>query len=142
MNITDRPTVGKLVVPFVVDANRDPIDFRELDPEHVKRCATGRRCGVCGHKIRRPPLAFIGPADTRDCFADPWMHLECAELALQTCPFLSGRKDWREEEGRRAPLLQPYSAGMVIYIAQDGDAFRDIAMHWHFHALGPITRPA
>ena len=59
----DRPVAGNLIVPYMVDASRTPIDFKAVDPDHVKRCATARRCGICGRKIRSGPLAFIGPND-------------------------------------------------------------------------------
>lgn len=137
--LAQRPTVGKLTVPYVVDENRNPIDFKEMDLEHVKRCATARRCGVCGHKARGY-LAFIGPDDGRRCFADPWMHEDCARLAMNQCPFLAGRRDWREEDGRREPMLKTYSLGMTLFIAPDGSAHRDQLGHWHFEAVGTLTR--
>lgn len=130
----ERPKVGHLVVPFMVDAERSPIDFKALDPGHVDLCATKGRCGVCGGKIRRGPVAFIGPDDGRTCFADPWMHPACADIAMQQCPFLTGRRDWREDGG---PLLQPYSAGMVRVLADNWRAHRDLLGAWHFEAMRP-----
>ena len=133
-------TVGRLTVPYMVDATRMPVDFKELDREHINRCIKHRRCGICGGKIRGR-LAFIGPADgARDCFADPWMHEDCARLAMEQCPFLAGRRDWREREGREDPLLQRYSDGMALYLADDGQAYRGQLGETHFHALGPLTR--
>jgi hypothetical protein len=135
-----QPTVGRLTVPYMVDATRSPIDFKELDREHINRCLKHRRCGICGGRIRGV-LAFIGPADgQRDCFADPWMHLECARVAMQQCPFLTGRRDWREESGRNNPLLRRYSDGMALYTATDGRAWRGPLGDTHFHAIGPLER--
>ncbi len=96
----------------MVDATRSPIDFKALDAEHVALCATKGLCGVCGARIRRGPIAFIGPDDGRACFADPWMHPECADVALEQCPFLARRRDWRE--GGDEELLAPYSDGMAL----------------------------
>jgi hypothetical protein len=121
----------------MVDATRSPIDFKALDPDHVDECATRGRCGICGGKIRRGPIAFIGPDDGRTCFADPWMHPACAELAMEQCPFLAGRRDWREDAG---PLLQPYSDGMVRVLAHNWRSHRDGAGAWHFEAVGQIER--
>lgn len=133
MSRMERPTVGRLVVPYMVDATRSPIDFRGLDPAHVDECARRTRCGVCGGRIRRAPIAFIGPDDGRTCFADPWMHPECAELALAQCPFLAGRRDWRLPA---VPLLlEPYSAGMVRVLADRWGSHRDAFGVWHFEAL-------
>lgn len=130
--LAGRPTVGRLVVPFMVDASRTPIDFKAVDAGHVEQCATRTRCGICGERIKRGPIAFIGPDDGRTCFADPWMHPECAEVAMAQCPFLVGRRDWREPGG---DLLRPYSDGMVRILAYNWRAHRDGLGAWHFEAI-------
>ena len=127
-------------MPYMVDATRDPIDFKVIDDVHVENCARRGACGICGQKIRRGPVAFIGPDDGRTCFADPWMHPACADLAMRQCPFLTGRSDWREEEARNAPLLATYSQDMVPLLAQNWRAHRDELGAWHFEALGPVAR--
>jgi hypothetical protein len=131
-----RPTVGKLVVPYMVDATRSPVDFKVLDAGHVDQCAMRTRCGICGARIRRRPIAFIGPDDGRTCFADPWMHPDCADLALAQCPFLAGRRDWREDGG---PLLRPYSDGMIRVLANNWRSHRDPLGNWHFEAVGGLA---
>jgi hypothetical protein len=123
----------------MVDARREPLDFKVLDPAHVEACARLGRCGVCGKKIRRGPIAFIGPDDGRTCFADPWMHEPCAALAMRRCPFLGGRRDWSEAEARNEPLLATYSTGMAVTLARSWRAHRDAAGAWHFEALGPVA---
>ncbi len=130
--LSTRPMVGTLVVPFMVDATRSPIDFKALDPVHVELCATKGLCGVCGARIRRSPIAFIGPDDGRSCFADPWMHPDCADVALAQCPFLARRRDWREPGDA---LLQPYSDGMVRLLADNWRSHRDALGAWHFEAV-------
>lgn len=93
-----QPSVGRLTVPYMVDATRNPIDFKALDKEHIERCMKHRRCGICGGKIRGP-VAFVGPDDARDCFGDPWMHENCARSAMEQCPF-PGRAPRLEGGGR------------------------------------------
>lgn len=129
----ERPKVGGLTVPYMVDASQNPIDFKIVDADHVKRCATAKRCGVCGGKIRQGPFAFIGPDDGRTCFADPWMHQHCAQLAMSQCPFLTGKMDWRED--RDNPLLSTYAHNMKLFLAKDGEAHRDQRGGWHFKAI-------
>jgi hypothetical protein len=133
----ERPTAGALKVPYMVDATRHPIDFKAVDAEHVERCAKHQRCGVCGGRIRRGPFAFVGPlvSHGRGCFADPWMHPECADLAMQQCPFLAGRRDWRDGESRDNPLLRPYSEGMHLRLAPGARSHKDQLGHWHFEAV-------
>ena len=133
-----RPIAGNLTVPYMVDASLNPIDFKAVDKDHVKRCATARRCGICGGKIRNGPLAFIGPNDGRSCFADPWMHVDCGKLAMNQCPFLSGRTTWREDQEN--PLLSTYAHNMVLFTAKDGEAHRDQLGSWHFKAVGELVR--
>lgn len=135
-------TVGRLLVPFMVDASRKPIDFKALDAEHVDECATRTRCGICGRRIRTGPIAFIGPDDDRTCFADPWMHPACAELAMAQCPFLAGRRDWRDPASRTDPLTRRYSDGMRVVLAHNWRSHRDALGGWHFEAIGPVTRAA
>ncbi len=136
-----RPVVGKLTVPYMVDAARQPIDFKVLDSSHVEKCAKHRRCGICGRRINHGRLvAFIGPADDRSCFADPWMHPACAELAMAQCPFLRGSRDWRDPSARVDPFTARYSAGMVLYHARDSRSHRDQFGHWHFEAIGVVER--
>jgi len=141
--VIERPKVGRLTVPFMVDASRTPVDFKLLDQSHVDACAREGRCGVCGGRIRKGPVAFLGPDDGRTCFADPWMHPACAELALEQCPFLGGSRDWR---GADTPDLATttYRPGqMTLALAWNWRAHLDpiLAGHWHFEAVGPVERP-
>jgi hypothetical protein len=71
------------------------------------------------------------------CFADPWMHPDCAERALVQCPFLAGRRGFRV--GADA-LTQPYEDGMVIVLAHNWRSHRDELGGWHFEALGDVSR--
>lgn len=139
--LASRPRVGNLVVPYMVDESRKPIDFKELDPARVERCARHMRCGVCGGRIKHGRLiAFIGPDDGRTCFADPWMHPECADTAAEQCPFVAGRRDWRDPSARTHQLLVPYAGGLVVFLAEGGHAHRDGLRAWHFQAVGPLSR--
>lgn len=129
-----------VTVPFMVDARRSPIDFKRLDAAHIEECATSGKCGICGRKIRRGPIAFIGPNDGRSCFGDPWVHPSCAQSAMTQCPFLSGQRDWSSADDRNNPLLAPFSAGMAVVLARNWRAHRDAAGAWHFQAIGVISR--
>jgi len=140
MSLDTRPTAGGLTVPYMVDERVRPIDFKIVDQARVEACARQGRCGVCGGKIRRGPVAFIGPDDGRSCFADPWMHPSCAAVAALQCPFLGGRRDWRDDAARTEPLLAPYSQRMVTVLATNWRAHRDPGGAWHFEAVGAVMR--
>jgi hypothetical protein len=137
-----RPTVGGLTVPYMVDAERKPIDFKEVDAGHVRQCAKQHRCGICGGRIKSGPYAFIGPDDGRRCFADPWMHLKCARLAMAQCPFLGARRGWRDAESRTNQLLAPYAHNMRLFAAPGGRSHMDQFKHWHFEADGGLWKPS
>lgn len=139
MAVEDRLTVGGLTVPYMVDETRSPIDFKVVSKPNVEDCARNGKCGVCGGKIRRGPIAFIGPDDGRRCFGDPWMHPDCARLAMQQCPFLSRRKGWSDAADAQNPLLTKFEQGMVIVLAQNWRAHYEDG-GWHFMAFGPLTR--
>lgn len=141
--LATRPIVGKLVVPFMVDESKDPVDFKAVDAEHVRQCAQQRRCGVCGGRLSATePYAFIGPDDGRRCFADPWMHMKCARLTMQQCPFVAGRRDWRENlTGEDLDLLSKYSHNMTLFQATSGQSHLDQSNHWHFEAVGQLWKP-
>jgi hypothetical protein len=134
-----RPTAHGLVVPFMVDATLDPIDFKVVDADHVAQCAADRLCGICGGVIPPGPLVFIGPDDQRRCFADPWMHAACARVALVQCPFLTGRSDWRDG-GKNSELLKTYAHNMAAFVASEGRAHQDALGAWHFQAWGTFKK--
>lgn len=138
--LNTRPKAGALVIPYQVDETRKPIDFKAIDSDHIDRCAEENRCGICGGKIRSGPVALIGPDDGRNCFADPWMHIDCADLAMQQCPFLAGRKSWRDADGRESPFIATYAHNMVLYTATNWRLHRDRFGHWHFEAVGGLTK--
>jgi len=134
-----RPLVGRLTVPYMVDERVQPIDFKIVHAGHVRKCAEQDRCGICGKPISDYRV-FIGPNDGRRCFADPWMHADCARLAMQQCPFLADRRGWRETETN--PTLAEFNAryehNMAPVLAPSGRAHRDQFGHWHFEALGEV----
>ena|SRR5215471_6501832 len=137
-----RPTRGGLFVPYMVDERVDPIDFKIVHAGHVRKCSRDRLCGICGLRIaNNTPYAFVGPDDGRRCFADPWMHPACARVAMEQCPFLASRRDWRErsENSLIASMEQRYSHNMALFIAPNGRSHFEEGV-WHFEALGDLRR--
>jgi hypothetical protein len=123
----------------MVDESRSPIDFRALDLAHVALCAREGRCGVCGGKIRRGPIAFIGPTEgERSCFGDPWMHPECARLAVEQCPFINGRRSYYREGSNEVSIV--YEEGMGLVLAHNWRSHLAPDGVWHFEAIGAVVR--
>jgi len=65
------------------------VDFRAIDTRHVLTCVERRRCWACAQKLTRLIWFVGGPlCATNRVFSTTAMHRECAEYALQVCPFL------------------------------------------------------
>ena len=139
--LSDRPLRGRIVVPFMVDESRDPIDFKALDEERLKQCAGQRRCGICGRKLKRgDTYAFIGPVRDLLCFDNPWMHEVCARYSARHCSFLGdGQRRYRDPADADDELLAPWLGELAIYLAPTGSVHRD-ALSWHFQPHGRVRQ--
>ena len=65
-------------------------DFRVLEGSVAQRLAHEKRCAICGRRVLGL-FAFVGGPSSisHRLFADGPMHPECAEYAMQVCPFLA-----------------------------------------------------
>lgn len=93
-------------IPHTVQwANGKP-DFRVIDPEKWVDAVTTCRCGICGEKIEGPMAFTGGPISIKNrLFTDLPMHKECAEYALQVCPFLAMPKfGYLDNAGYKMPV--------------------------------------
>lgn len=53
VHLADFPTIGGLVIPFVVLRHRNgDAALGLVDHDRLARCLRERRCGVCGHNLR------------------------------------------------------------------------------------------
>lgn len=135
-----RPKVGTLTVPWTVDEAEHPLRFAVQRQDRVLQCVAEGRCAICGARIRRGPIAFIGPDDGRECFGDPWMHPRCAMVALQECPFLSCRRGWREGWAQSDLHLAVYQHNMVLYLADSWRGYVDPVGAIHFEATSGLRK--
>jgi hypothetical protein len=79
-------------IPFIVqrDLKGLPV-FTVNDDRVVLTCVKKRLCSICGKRLQESwfvsgSRSFLS---VRGAFVDPPVHLECAEYALQVCPFLA-----------------------------------------------------
>lgn len=80
-------------IPFVVLRGKSGTPYFTInDTPSVRKCATKSLCAICG-KRQDAAVWFVGGSrcflHEHGAFVDPPLHLECAEFALQTCPFLA-----------------------------------------------------
>jgi hypothetical protein len=74
----------------LIDEATGKPDFRITDIHKWTRACARKNCALCGEALGRH-MAFIGGPLSFDnrYFTDLPMHRECAEYALQVCPYLA-----------------------------------------------------
>jgi len=64
-------------------------DFRVVSLEHLAHCIRHNTCWICGQLLDVLKVFVIGPlAAIQAVSNEPPSHAECAEFAVQACPFL------------------------------------------------------
>jgi hypothetical protein len=105
-------------IPFIVlrDKTGQP-QFTINDIRRVAECRNKRLCSICGKRFD-DGVWFVGGSrcflHERGAFLDPPLHLECAEYALQVCPFLAAsRYSKRIDDAKLAPGALPDQMALV-----------------------------
>ncbi len=82
-------------------------DFRIADTRYLEHCFRARTCWLCGELLGRYLAFVIGPmCAVNRTTAEPPCHRDCAEYAVQACPFLcfpQRTRDMANLPERRAP---------------------------------------
>ncbi len=97
-------------VPTLPDGRRDA---RLASVDTQIRAITQHRCWVCGVQLGRRLAFVLGPVSVINRkTTEPAMHRDCAEYALQVCPFLTDPAAARRVQAMPAGALPP--AGVSI----------------------------
>lgn len=65
-------------------------DFRIIDPAYMNRCFRFSRCWLCNEPLGAYRVFAIGPMCVVNRITmEPPSHRDCAEYAVQACPFLT-----------------------------------------------------
>jgi hypothetical protein len=90
---------GYPVPKFVWHKPDGTYDFRVIEPGWPSKCMRNGLCWLCGEKLGKFMCFVIGPmcAINRNT-AEPPCHRECAEFAVQACPFMRFPNRKRDEE--------------------------------------------
>jgi hypothetical protein len=93
---------GYPVPKFVWKKPDGGFDFRVVEPGWPEKCVRSRLCWLCGERLGKFMCFVIGPmcAINRNT-AEPPCHRECAEFAVQACPFM--RYPNRKRDGDDLP---------------------------------------
>lgn len=94
-----RITEGGYPVPFFAPVFDGKPDFRLLDEQKQIKCVQKSLCSVCGLKLNKDYIYFLGGPKTlkNRVSTDPAMHRHCAEFSLAACPHLRYQKAQRRE---------------------------------------------
>ena len=99
----DRDPRGYPIPWFVHRPAEGSIDFRVMDPARLHQAIREHRCWVCGDRLGKT-IAFVGGplSAAQRLYADPPMHVNCAEFSVKVCPFLAIPTAQRREANKPA----------------------------------------
>lgn len=85
-------------VPWFVSLLDGKWDFVNLDPRNIGEAYRRNICWLCGEPLGKFKAFVIGPmCSINRVSSEPPSHRECAEYAVQACPFLA-RPNMRRNE--------------------------------------------
>lgn len=93
-------------VPYFVTHKDDEgeWDFRAIEAETVINCHNKKLCWLCGQLLGQYKCFVIGPMCAFNrVSSEPPSHRDCAEYAVQACPFLA------QPRARRNEIDMPYA---------------------------------
>lgn len=105
-------------VPFFVAKVDGQWDFQIADPEKRRLCINHDLCWICGQPMGVFKTFVMGPvAAMNRITAEPASHVECAEFAVQACPFMVNPSFQRGSTDREEELMP---AGGVMLLTNPG----------------------
>lgn len=113
-----RPISNKgFPVPYFVtvkDAEGN-YDFRAVDIQPLVNCHNKKLCWLCGEPLGQYKCFVIGPMCAFNRISsEPPSHRDCAEYAVQACPFLSKPNARRNEVGMPERAKDNWVGGIGI----------------------------
>jgi hypothetical protein len=95
-------------VPWFVAQVDGVYDFRIVDGTKFAPAVQEQRCWICGQRLGSYKAFTIGPMCVINrVTSEPPSHTECAEWAIQACPFLNQREQRRNEANLPDAITQP-----------------------------------
>lgn len=87
-------------VPWFVQWVDGKPDFRIVDGDKFTAAIRFERCWICGGGLGKFRAFLVGPMCTVNRIsAEPPSHRDCAEFAVEACPFLANPEMRRREKG-------------------------------------------
>ncbi len=125
-------------VPYIISWMDGKPDFTLMGDSRVRECNAKNWCSVCGRSLNvKKAIAYVGGPHTREdieggalWFADPPMHVKCAEFSMEYCPHLQNPVVWEDTPADTVPDQGKY----VIYICR-GRILNKNGFHTRPHRL-------
>ncbi len=84
-------------VPYIISWMDGKPDFTLMSDSRVRECNAKNWCSVCGQPLNvKKDIAYVGGPHSKEdieggalWFADPPMHVACAEFSIKYCPHLT-----------------------------------------------------
>lgn len=131
-------------VPYIISWMDGKPDFTLMSDGRVRECNAKNWCSVCGYSLNvKKAIAYVGGPHTKEeieggalWFADPPMHVGCAEFSMKFCPHLA---DVIVREDTPADT-EPDQGEYVIYICR-GRILNKNGFHTRPHRLLAVLKP-
>ncbi len=125
-------------VPYIISWMDGKPDFTLMSQSRARECNEKNWCSVCGYPLNmKKAIAYVGGPHTKEeieegalWFADPPMHIPCAEFSMEFCPHL-GSPVVREDT---PAVTVPDQGEYVIYICR-GRIINKNGFHTRPHRL-------
>jgi hypothetical protein len=105
-------------IPVIVSVTSDcKAHFQINDETKRQQVIAADRCSICGWRLNRLRYYVGGRLSAfheHGAFIDPAMHKECAEYALQVCPYLAAPRYTRELGERALTQKQRQEIGVLV----------------------------
>lgn len=133
-------TDGGYLKPWFVKAD----DFRVTDGDKAALSVTKQACWICGGAFAEPKFAMVGDALSAAAriYREPPCHVECAEYAMQVCPFILYPNAKRREAGLDfEDTLDHGNENASVQVAPEnpGEFFISVVSHFDYHPEPQVT---
>jgi hypothetical protein len=117
-----RPQYRGFAVPFTTFIGSDHIpNFKVTDTGAWHICVDELRCALCGEKLDYWVYYIGSEAHVKgEYFFDMAMHKDCAEYAIQVCPYIAFGKAYGYEIGPTAGAIEIYELAPREAMSNEG----------------------
>lgn len=133
-------TDGGYLKPWFVKAD----DFRVTDSEKAGISVMKKACWICGNPFESRKYAMVGDALSAAIrvYREPPCHVECAEYAMQVCPFILYPKAKRRDAGLDEEQTIDHvnkGAAVALDAKNPGEFYITVVSDFRYHPDEQIT---